>query len=86
MFLPRLADDDLLVLTADHGCDPTTASTDHSREYTPLLCYGRQTNAGAALGTRASLSDIGQTVAENFGCQLPHGASFLPQITPPKNN
>ena len=80
-WLPELLDQlkagDLLILTADHGCDPTTASTDHSREYTPLLCYGPGAKAGVSLGTRASLSDIGQTVAENFGVRLPAGTSFL---------
>jgi phosphopentomutase len=71
---------DLLVLTADHGCDPTTASTDHSREYTPLLTYGAKAKAGVDLGTRGSLSDIGQTVAENFGVEIGKGTSFLRQI------
>jgi phosphopentomutase len=72
---------DLLLLTADHGCDPTTASTDHSREYAPLLAY---TPAGPApdLGTRASLADIGQTIAGNFGCRLAAGVSFLEAVTP----
>lgn len=74
--LGHLRPDDLLILTADHGCDPTTASTDHSREYTPLLAYapGR---AGQALGTRASLADMGQTIAENFGTKIAAGESFL---------
>lgn len=70
---------DLLLLTADHGCDPTTPSTDHSREYVPLLAY---TPGGAApdLGTRASLADIGQTIAENFGIHLAAGTSFLAEL------
>ena len=67
---------DLVILTADHGCDPTTPSTDHSREYVPLLVYGPGT-ASVNLGTRATLSDIGQTVAENFGASLSRGSSFL---------
>ena len=71
---------DLAVFTADHGCDPTTPSTDHSREYTPLLAYGPNVRRGACLGTRASLADIGQTVAENFGTQIQNGKSFLPQL------
>jgi phosphopentomutase len=71
---------DLLILTADHGCDPTTPSTDHSREYTPLLVYGPQARRGVDLGTRATLSDIGQTVAENFSVHISKGTSFLPQI------
>jgi phosphopentomutase len=72
--------DDLLVLTADHGCDPTTPGTDHTREYVPLLVAGSQVRRGAELGVRATLSDIGQTVAANFGAAIPKGTSFLPQI------
>jgi phosphopentomutase len=75
-----LKPNDLLILTADHGCDPTTASTDHSREYTPLLVYGQQVAAGRNLGTRNSLADIGQTVAANFGAAIPAGSSFLQDI------
>lgn len=75
--LAALAPGDLVVFTADHGCDPTTPSTDHSREYTPLLVYG---GAPAALGTRATLADIGQTVAENFGVQIAQGTSFLSSL------
>lgn len=73
---------DLLVLTADHGCDPATPSTDHSREYVPILAYGARARRGVNLGTRPSLADIGQTVAENFGMQLRHGQSFLGEIIP----
>ncbi len=69
--------DDLLILTADHGCDPTTPSTDHSREYTPLLVFGDDVQAGANLGTRSSLADIGQTIAANFGAAIPAGERFL---------
>jgi phosphopentomutase len=76
----ELADGDLLILTADHGCDPTTPSTDHSREYTPLLVSGAGVKGGVALGTRSTLSDIGQTVAENFGTQIVKGESFLRQV------
>ena len=72
--LAALVPGDLVIFTADHGCDPTTPSTDHSREYTPLLVYG---GTPAALGTRATLADIGQTVAENFGVQITQGTSFL---------
>ena len=68
--------DDLLLLTADHGCDPTTASTDHSREYTPLLAYTPALH-GYDLGTRPSLADVGQTIAANFGVTAPAGNSFL---------
>jgi phosphopentomutase len=77
----RLRLDDLLILTADHGCDPTTKSTDHSREYVPLLVYGKRVRAGVDLGTRKTLSDIGQTVAENFGTKIVTGESFLAAIT-----
>jgi phosphopentomutase len=76
----KLREDDLVIFTADHGCDPTTASTDHSREYVPLLVYGPRAKAGVDLGTRASLSDIGQTVAENFGTSIAHGSSFLKDL------
>lgn len=75
-----LRDGDLAILTADHGCDPTTPSTDHSREYTPLLVYGPKSSKGSALGTRKTLADIGQTVAEIFGAAIPAGTSFLHEI------
>ena len=76
----QLRGDDLVILTADHGCDPTTPSTDHSREYVPVLAYGKLSRKGVSLGLRATLSDIGQTVAENFGTRIAHGASFLTEI------
>ena len=79
--LEALSDRDLLILTADHGCDPTTASTDHSREYTPLLVYGRRF-APVPLGTRASLADIGQTVAANFGTAIASGVAWPLTIAP----
>lgn len=72
--------DDLIVFTADHGCDPTTPSTDHTREYVPLLAWSRSAKGGENLGTRASLADIGQTIAENFGTTIPAGESFLAQL------
>ncbi len=75
-----LKDRDLLILTADHGCDPTTPSTDHSREYTPLIAYGNLVRPGIDLGARATLADIGQTVAENFGVSINSGVSFLSAI------
>jgi phosphopentomutase len=71
---------DLLMITADHGNDPTFPGTDHTREYAPLIVYGKKAKAGVNLGTRASLSDIGRTIAENFGLQLNAGESFLNQI------
>jgi phosphopentomutase len=79
-FQSRLRPGDLAIFTADHGCDPTTPSTDHSREYVPLLVHGPQVRKGVNLGVRDSLSDIGQTVAEIFGAHLEQGQSFLHQI------
>jgi phosphopentomutase len=74
--------DDLMILTADHGNDPTFPGTDHTREYAPLLVYGKSARPGVNLGTRDSLSDIGQTVAENFGLKLTAGESFLSEVAP----
>jgi phosphopentomutase len=79
-FRAALREDDLAILTADHGCDPTIPGTDHSREYVPVLATGPKARGGVDLGLRASLSDIGQTVAANFGASLAHGESFLRQI------
>ena len=79
--LPKLRADDLLVITADHGNDPTTPSTDHSREHVPVLLYGARVRAGADLGTRPTFADLGQTLAEVFGVgPLAHGTSFLSDI------
>jgi len=79
--LPRLRDDDLLVVTADHGNDPTTPSTDHAREYVPLLVTGHRVAAGVDLGTRRTFADLGQTLAELFGVgPLAHGTSFLREL------
>ncbi len=82
-FLPRLQPSDLLLITADHGCDPdpVNPTTDHSREYVPILAYTPRTTYGRNLGTRSTLSDMGQTVAENFGGAIPHGTSFLELIS-----
>ncbi len=80
--LPRLRSDDLLVVTADHGNDPTTASTDHAREYVPLLVTGGHVRRGVDLGVRETFADLGQTLAELFGVgRLAHGTSFLREIT-----
>lgn len=83
-WLPQLQSalgaDDVAILTADHGCDPTTPGTDHTREYVPLLVCGPKVRRGVNLGLRATLSDIGQTVAANFGAAITQGASFLDQI------
>jgi phosphopentomutase len=78
--MARLAPDDLLIITADHGCDPTTPSTDHSREYVLLLVWSPKAKGGVNLGVRDTLSDIGQTVAENFGVTIVKGKSFLQEI------
>jgi len=75
-----LRPEDLAIFTADHGCDPTVPGTDHTREYVPLLAAGPKVRGGANLGLRASLSDIGQTVAANFGASIDHGASFLKEL------
>jgi phosphopentomutase len=79
-FERALRPNDLAIFTADHGCDPTVPGTDHTREYVPLLAFGPNMRHGAALGLRASLSDIGQTVAANFDVSIPNGESFLRQI------
>ena len=78
--IAALKNDDLLVMTADHGNDPTKDGSDHTREYVPLLVYGKSAQSGVDLGTRQSLSDIGQTIAENFGVELSDGVSFLNEI------
>jgi phosphopentomutase len=75
-----LKDDDVLIITADHGCDPTTPSTDHSREYIPLLVYGKHILGGVDLGVRESFADIGAAVAEIFGLQFEVGQSFWDQV------
>ena len=74
-------EDDLMIITADHGNDPTFPGSDHTREYAPLLAYGKSAMRGVDLGMRDSLADIGQTIAENFGLRLIAGDSFLSQLT-----
>ena len=80
--LPLLGKEDLLMITADHGCDPSTPSTDHSREYTPLLILGDAVRGGVNLGTRESFADIGATVLDYFGiCPTAiDGESLLPML------
>lgn len=79
--LRRLGPGDVLVVTADHGNDPTTPSTDHSREYVPVLVAGERVRPGVELGTRETYADLGQTLAELFGVPaLAHGTSFLADI------
>ncbi|MFQ7575262.1 MAG: phosphopentomutase [Lachnospira sp.] len=65
----NMRDDDLLIITADHGCDPTTPSTDHSREYVPVLYYGKNLKKGVNLGTSKTFADIAQTLADIFGLE-----------------
>lgn len=81
-FLRQMRASDLLLITADHGCDPdpVNPTTDHSREYVPILAYSSGAEGGANLGVRPTLADMGQTVAENFGGKIPHGTSFLSEI------
>jgi phosphopentomutase len=82
--LDRVRDDDLLVITADHGNDPTTPSTDHSREHVPLLVSGRRVRRGVDLGTRRTFADLGQTLADIFGVgPLKNGVSFLDALVGP---
>jgi phosphopentomutase len=82
-FMKLLNTSDLLMITADHGCDPDPRwpTTDHSREYVPILAYSPRSGAGVNLGIRQTLADMGQTVAQNFGGEIPHGKSFLNEIT-----
>jgi phosphopentomutase len=82
-FLPQLNASDLLMITADHGCDPDPRwkTTDHSREYVPILAYSPGSGAGVRLGVRDTLADMGQTIAENFSGKIPHGKSFLSEIS-----
>ena len=82
-FLPLLSLSDLLMITADHGCDPDPRwpTTDHSREYVPILAYSAGSGAVVNLGVRDTLADMGQTIAENFGTAIPHGTSFLREIS-----
>ena len=76
--LGKMRKDDILMITADHGCDPSTPSTDHSREYTPLVMYGKNVPAGKNYGTRTSFSDIGATVLNYFGVEKQiAGESFI---------
>jgi phosphopentomutase len=78
-FLPLLQPSDLLLITADHGCDPDPRweTTDHSREYVPILAYSPAATPGVNIGIRETLADMGQTIAENFGATTPRGESFL---------
>lgn len=75
--LSAMGQGDILFITGDHGCDPTTPSTDHSREYVPLLVYGPGIRGGVDLGTRETFSDLGATAAEGLGLKIKFGTSFL---------
>lgn len=80
-FMEQMGEDDLLIITADHGCDPSTPSTDHSREYTPMLAWSKKIRPGVNLGTRTTFADIGATVLEYFGLEnRTDGQSFLKEI------
>ena len=79
--IEKLNEDDILMITADHGCDPVTPSTDHSREYIPLVVYGKKLKKGVNLGTRESFADIGATILDYFGLEISiDGTSFLKDI------
>ena len=77
----KLRPDDVLIITADHGCDPTTASTDHSREYTPMVIFGNNIKQGVNLGVRSGFADTGATVLEYLGVKEKNkGSSFLKDV------
>lgn len=88
--IPEIRDamrgDDCLIVTADHGCDPTAHGSDHTREYVPILVYGKNLEGGADLGTRSTMADVGQTIAENFGIRLSFGRSFLGELRDSERN
>ena len=79
-FMPALDENDMLIVTSDHGNDPTTPSTDHSREEVPLLVWFDGLARGSALGVRKTFADVGATVAQNFGVDSEAGESFLDKI------
>ena len=83
VLLEGLREDDLLILTADHGNDPTYTGTDHTREYVPLLAYSKKMKSGGRLENRDTFAVIGASVAENFGVEMPQGtigSSILEQL------
>ena len=80
--LEALDEDDLMIITADHGNDPTFPGTDHTREFVPLLVYSPRFKVGAELPLRNTFADIGATIAENFGVAAPaYGTSFLQTLS-----
>ena len=78
--ISRMNDEDMLIITADHGCDPTTPGTDHTREYIPILVYGKHMKRGVDLGIRSTFADIAATITEYFGYEFPTGTSLLKEI------
>lgn len=77
----KLRHDDILIITADHGCDPSTVSTDHSREYTPMIIYGKNVKCGVNLGTRNFFGDISASILNYFGIKNSlNGESFLKEV------
>jgi phosphopentomutase len=81
-YIVNLSENDILMITSDHGNDPTTPSTDHSREYVPILVYGKEVEKGINLGVRKSFADLHATIADIFKInQGPNGTSFLELIT-----
>ena len=80
--MPNMRNDDLLIITADHGCDPSTPSTDHSREYVPMIVCGKHVKEGVNLGTRNTFADISATVLDYLGVDKKDtaGESFLASI------
>ena len=83
-FVPDMIDlmeeEDILLITADHGCDPTTPGTDHTREYIPIVVYGKRLKTGVDLGVRSTFSDIAATIAQYFGYEFKTGTSFLKEM------
>ena len=80
-FMKKMQEDDVLIITADHGCDPGfTSSTDHSREYVPMMIYGNAIKAGVDLGTRPTFADIAATVLDIFDTEGTEGTSFLKEV------
>ena len=79
--LAAMGEDDVLFICADHGNDPTARGTDHTREYVPILAYGKKVRAGVNLGIRPSFADLGATIADYLGVEMPeHGTSFKEEI------
>lgn len=79
--MSRMTERDLVMITADHGCDPTTEGTDHSREYVPLLVWGPALQAGCDLGVRSSFADVAASLGDIFACGSPAGKSFLSELS-----